>query len=177
MLPLRDENPTTHFPFVTVAIIALNVLAFLLWEPTFASSQERQQTFFFCHGLIPYEAIHHVNLAVSDPLASADWYGRVLGYRKVREFVSDGEITGVALNHPDGGVRLVLRRSNDVRSGPSLAPIAYSVPSTGDLHALMARISPDDLRGRVFEPATSGALLSFTDPDGHRINIYSIEQS
>jgi membrane associated rhomboid family serine protease len=63
MLPLRDENPTTHFPFVTVAIIALNVLAFLLWEPTFASSQERQQTFFFCHGLIPYEAIHHVNLA------------------------------------------------------------------------------------------------------------------
>ena len=38
MLPLRDENPTTHFPFVTVAIIALNVLAFLLWEPTFAST-------------------------------------------------------------------------------------------------------------------------------------------
>src|SRR5205809_5140007 len=62
MIPLRDDNPTRHFPFVTVAIIALNVLAFLLWEPTFGSQQE-QQNFFFCHAEIPWEISHQEPLA------------------------------------------------------------------------------------------------------------------
>jgi membrane associated rhomboid family serine protease len=66
MIPLRDQNPVTHFPFVTVAIIALNLLAFLLWEPTFAGSsreaQARQEIFFYCHAEIPYEIIHHTSL-------------------------------------------------------------------------------------------------------------------
>jgi len=42
-------------------------VAFLFWEPTFAGSsqqaQVRQETFFFCHALIPWEVIHHTNLA------------------------------------------------------------------------------------------------------------------
>jgi len=64
VLPLRDENPTSHFPFMLVAIILLNLAAFLLWEPTFGADRaERETTFFYCHGLIPYEAIHHVSLA------------------------------------------------------------------------------------------------------------------
>jgi membrane associated rhomboid family serine protease len=64
VLPLRDENPTSHFPFMVVIIILLNVGAFLLWEPTFGADRaEREATFFYCHGLIPYEAIHHVSLA------------------------------------------------------------------------------------------------------------------
>ena len=37
MLPLRDDNPTRHFAYITFGLIALNVLAFLLWEPTFAT--------------------------------------------------------------------------------------------------------------------------------------------
>ncbi len=57
MIPLRDENPTSRFAVVTFTIIVLNVVAFLLWEPTF-KSQEQQQTFFFCHALIPYEVTH-----------------------------------------------------------------------------------------------------------------------
>jgi len=48
VIPIRDDNPTRRFPIVTLAIIALNVLAFVLWEPTF-STQEKQQEFFFCH--------------------------------------------------------------------------------------------------------------------------------
>jgi rhomboid family protein len=64
VLPLRDENPTSHFPFMLLIIILLNVGAFLLWEPTFGADRaEREATFFYCHGLIPYEAIHHVSLA------------------------------------------------------------------------------------------------------------------
>ncbi len=65
MLPLRDDNPTSRFAFVTFAIIALNVVAFLFWQPTFASGragEERQQVFFFCHAMIPWEVIHRVDL-------------------------------------------------------------------------------------------------------------------
>ena len=66
MLPIRDDNPTSRLAWVTLAIIALNAVAFLLWEPTFASGPQapaRQELFFFCHALIPWEVIHHTNLA------------------------------------------------------------------------------------------------------------------
>jgi membrane associated rhomboid family serine protease len=67
VLPLRDDNPTTRIPFVTFGIIALNILAFVLWEPTFAGSsdaaEERVQTFFFCNAEIPYEVTHQTTLA------------------------------------------------------------------------------------------------------------------
>ena len=67
MIPIRDDNPTSRTAWVTLAIIALNVAAFLFWEPTFAGSgqpaQVRQETFFFCHAVIPWEVVHHTNLA------------------------------------------------------------------------------------------------------------------
>src|SRR3990172_7742597 len=62
MLPIGDVNPTRHRPYVTLAFIALNLAAFLLWQPTFAG-QAKQQTFFFCHAEIPYEVSHQTNLA------------------------------------------------------------------------------------------------------------------
>jgi membrane associated rhomboid family serine protease len=65
MIPLRDDNPAQHWPIITLAIIALNVAAFLFWEPTFATGPNRdvkQQTFFFCHAMIPWEVTHQTNL-------------------------------------------------------------------------------------------------------------------
>jgi membrane associated rhomboid family serine protease len=61
VIPLRDDNPTRHFPAVTLAIIALNFLAFLIWEPTFGA-QRQQQTFFFCNAMIPWEVSHQTTL-------------------------------------------------------------------------------------------------------------------
>jgi membrane associated rhomboid family serine protease len=54
VIPIRDANPTRRFPFVTLSLIALNVAAFLLWEPIFGSPRE-QALFFYCHGAIPAE--------------------------------------------------------------------------------------------------------------------------
>lgn len=34
MFPIRDINPTRIFPIVTLALIAVNVLVFLLWQPS-----------------------------------------------------------------------------------------------------------------------------------------------
>jgi membrane associated rhomboid family serine protease len=62
VIPIRDLNPTRTFAGVTLAIIAINVAVFLLWQPTFQSDQ-RQQLFFFCHAEIPYEVTHQANLA------------------------------------------------------------------------------------------------------------------
>ncbi|MDP9341491.1 MAG: rhomboid family intramembrane serine protease [Actinomycetota bacterium] len=65
MIPIRDENPTSRTAWVTLAIIALNVLAFMAWEPTFNPGQNgvNQQLFFFCHAEIPWEVTHHTSLA------------------------------------------------------------------------------------------------------------------
>jgi membrane associated rhomboid family serine protease len=61
VIPLRDDNPTRHVPFVTLAIIALNVIVFLFWQPTFGSEQE-QEIFWFCHAEIPWEVTHQTSL-------------------------------------------------------------------------------------------------------------------
>ncbi len=68
MLPLRDDNPTSRTAWITLAIIALNVVAFLAWEPTF-KSQDQQQTFFFCRAEIPYEVTHRTDLGDGGPQA------------------------------------------------------------------------------------------------------------
>jgi membrane associated rhomboid family serine protease len=61
MLPIRDENPTSRTAWVTLIIIAINVVAFLAWEPIFKGQQE-QQTFFYCHAEIPWEVTHQTSL-------------------------------------------------------------------------------------------------------------------
>src|ERR671930_2774120 len=62
LIPTRDENPTSRTAVVTLVLIALNVLAFLVWEPTF-KSEGAQQEFFFCHAEIPWETTHQESLA------------------------------------------------------------------------------------------------------------------
>ncbi|MEX2275398.1 MAG: rhomboid family intramembrane serine protease [Actinomycetota bacterium] len=62
MLPLRDRNPTIRTPWVTIGLIAANVLIFLLWQPTFGEP-ERQAAFYSCHGLVPWEVTNRQNLA------------------------------------------------------------------------------------------------------------------
>ena len=62
MIPIRDLNPTTKVPFITIGLIAANVLVFLLWQPTFGTQPE-QQLFYFCHAEISWETSHQENLA------------------------------------------------------------------------------------------------------------------
>ncbi len=69
MIPIRDANPTHRLPVVTLALIAANVAAFLLWQPSFGT-QEEQQTFYFCNAEIPFEVTHQENLAQGGPEAA-----------------------------------------------------------------------------------------------------------
>jgi membrane associated rhomboid family serine protease len=62
VIPIRDSNPTRRIPFITLGLIAANLLVFLLWQPTFGTQAE-QQLFYFCHAEISWETSHQENLA------------------------------------------------------------------------------------------------------------------
>ena len=53
-IPLKDENPTSRFPYITILFIALNVLIFLFQ----VLSPQGLQYFAYKMGAIPYEITH-----------------------------------------------------------------------------------------------------------------------
>jgi membrane associated rhomboid family serine protease len=67
-IPLKDENPTQRFPFVTVVLITLNVLIFLYQ----IFSPEGLQYSIYRMGAIPYEITHFTTITqlprISPPL-------------------------------------------------------------------------------------------------------------
>ena len=74
MLPLHDDNPTKRTAWVTLALIAANVVVFLAWEPTYASGQAgqlQQEFFFLCHAQVPWEVTHQTTLADGGAAARA----------------------------------------------------------------------------------------------------------
>jgi membrane associated rhomboid family serine protease len=70
VLPLRDRTPTTRTPWLTIGLIATNLVLFVLWQPTFGTEQDRTR-FAYCEGLIPWEVAHASNLASGGAAARA----------------------------------------------------------------------------------------------------------
>jgi membrane associated rhomboid family serine protease len=63
VIPIRDVNPTTRTSWITLALIAANVVVFLLWQPTLgANSETRTFFFFYCNALVPWEITHQTSL-------------------------------------------------------------------------------------------------------------------
>jgi membrane associated rhomboid family serine protease len=76
MFPLKDNIPTDRFPFVTVALIAINVVVFLFWQhPTGFSSVDEAKV--IDYGAIPYELTHPGQHCVVVPAAQAIGCGHV----------------------------------------------------------------------------------------------------
>jgi membrane associated rhomboid family serine protease len=57
VIPLRDANPTQRTPWLTLVLIALNVVAFVVWQgfPIGGDLTRAQTEVVFCHGAIPSE--------------------------------------------------------------------------------------------------------------------------
>ena len=64
MFPLKDENPTTHRPFVTLVLIAFNVAVFFLVQP---AEFDAGTDFTFGMAAIPEEVIS------GEPLSTAEY--------------------------------------------------------------------------------------------------------
>ena len=65
MIPLKDENPTTRFPIITIILIGLNILVFL-----FQSTLSAQAEFYFIHrfGAIPVSLLKFLDPFPNDGL-------------------------------------------------------------------------------------------------------------
>lgn len=59
MLPLRDELPTRRVPVVTIALIAVNVLVFLLEIALELQGEEHLEAFLWTWGTVPWELTHN----------------------------------------------------------------------------------------------------------------------
>lgn len=59
MIPLKDDVPSRTFPYVTVAIIAVNVFVFMYQLTLGETGVER---FIYSAAAIPYEITHHVDI-------------------------------------------------------------------------------------------------------------------
>jgi membrane associated rhomboid family serine protease len=62
VFPLKDNIPTLHFPFVTVGLIALNVISYFFWQRGGLTLGDPTSQHYFCHlydyAEIPYEITH-----------------------------------------------------------------------------------------------------------------------
>ena len=66
MIPIRDENPTRKTPFVTIALIAINVFVFVM---QMLQPPEVQQQFVFAWGAIPRDITMGWDLLPTIPVA------------------------------------------------------------------------------------------------------------
>ena len=71
-VPIRDHNPRTRFPLVTVSLIVLNALAFLF---ELSLPPGGQQLLVLTGGAIPFEIVNHVDLAPRNilPVPGSIW--------------------------------------------------------------------------------------------------------
>jgi len=60
MIPLKDDNPKSTFPFVTIVIITANILVYI-YQLTLGS--KTVESFILSAGAIPYEITHFVDTA------------------------------------------------------------------------------------------------------------------
>lgn len=67
MIPLKDENPTRTFPFLTILLIAVNILVYL-YQVTLGSDAS---TFIHSLAAIPWEITHFRNLETFPALPPA----------------------------------------------------------------------------------------------------------
>jgi len=58
VFPLKDNIPTRRFPILTVAIIAINVVMFFLFQEAYFGNQETFDQRVIEYGAIPYEITH-----------------------------------------------------------------------------------------------------------------------
>lgn len=121
------------------------------------------------------DGVHHLKLPVRDLARSLEWYERVLGYRKVVEFVEEGTLAGIAMEHPAGGPQLALRL--DPERAAAAAGFDYfsiGVPDQAGIEALAARLDEHGVEhAGVIRTTVGWALPMAHDPDGHEVRFYT----
>ena len=123
------------------------------------------------------DGIHHVKLPVSDLDRSRAWYESRLGYQAGTEFVENGTVMGVVMQHPNGGPYFALRL--DPERAARAAGFDYfsiGVPAKAALEALAERLTALGEAHAGVHFATIGWILPGAhDPDGHEVRFYTTQ--
>jgi len=123
------------------------------------------------------DGIHHVKIPVSDLARSRAWYERVLGFEVEAEFADDhdGVVRGVAGTAPGlGRTRLALRENAEAAAGfAGFDPIAFAVSGRAGIDHWIGQLDAEGVTHSPVSRATIGWILSFHDPDGVELRLYS----
>jgi catechol 2,3-dioxygenase-like lactoylglutathione lyase family enzyme len=77
--------------------------------------------------------VHHIRVPASDPLASSDWYARVLGFATLLIEEREDDVVGALLGHPCG-VRLLLQPTATAAIASGEHPLfGLTVPTHAEL--------------------------------------------
>ena len=118
--------------------------------------------------------IHHLKVPVTDLGRSREFYERVFDLQLLLEFPdADGTVRGVAYV-PKGGFSWALRENPDAAKGlAGFDPFSILVKDKPDLEAWVARLDELGVAHSPIVQATIGWILSFEDPDGLELRLYS----
>jgi catechol 2,3-dioxygenase-like lactoylglutathione lyase family enzyme len=120
---------------------------------------------------------HHVKIPVSDAPRSRDWYCQVLGFAQEIEFVEDGVLAGVALRHPQTGLRLALRADpGRCRAMAGFDLVALAVSTLEDLRAIAAQAAAAGVEHGPIIQGHIGWACDIPDPDGILVRLYTYER-
>ncbi|HEU0130314.1 MAG TPA: VOC family protein [Mycobacteriales bacterium] len=122
------------------------------------------------------DGIHHVKIPVTDLVRSREWYERVLGYEVTMEFRDDdGVVRGVGGQPPGlGEAGLALRQEPGAATGLSgFDPIAFGVSDRESIDRWVAQLDAEGVAHSPVIRARIGWVVSFHDPDGVELRLYS----
>ncbi|MGH3766350.1 MAG: VOC family protein [Pseudonocardiaceae bacterium] len=119
--------------------------------------------------------VHHLKLPVRDLARSRDWYASRLGYRVSAEFVEQGRLMGLALEHPNGGPGLALRLDPErAEASAGFDYFAIGVPDSDAIRTLAARLTDlGETHAGVHRASLGWILPMLHDPDGHEVRFYT----
>ncbi len=119
----------------------------------------------------PLTGLSHVQLNVTDPVASAEWYTVALG---LEPFASDPAIGYVALTHRAARLVVVLTRRDggavDHAAGV-LDHLAFAVPDGGSLVAWAEHLASVGIDHPGVVSENGNPSLQLRDPDGTAIEL------
>lgn len=121
---------------------------------------------------------HHVALTVRDCVASARWYGEVLGFREL--FAEDGpERRARILAFPGGGVSVGLVEHLGAGEHDAFDPtrtgldhLAFSVETREALDTWALRLDAAGIHNSGAVDAGPSFVLNFEDPDGIALALF-----
>jgi glyoxylase I family protein len=117
----------------------------------------------------PIDGLSHFQLNVSDLDASVAWYKRALGMRELRS--QPGRY--VALQSPNGRLRVVLSTGEDRRAGQTgaLDHIAFAISDVGAFNAWCDHLTAIGIPHEGIKSNIAGHSIDLFDPDGNNIEL------